>query len=429
MAQAVQAAAAPPPFSVIGGFLGAGKTTLLNRLLAEPRAPRCAVLVNDFGDIAVDAALIDARGGETIAMQNGCICCSIGGDLARAIAAALDLAPAHIVVEASGVAHPGRIAAVARVSPELRPGRVFVLADAGALRAQLNDAWIADTVAAQLRAADHILVSKLDAQPPREQAAVIDQLAREHPAAALSTTDEVQWADLLAAVDARADADTAPADVDSDSPDAPATATAAAPDSHSPDMATDAAAPDSHTTAANIDAVPHARFVARTLRADAPIDLRRLAAYLKSHPDIYRLKGWAIDPADGKLKLLQAAGPRLAITPYPAGNTVADADTTDAGDGDGVGCDGGDSDSDGGGDGGVGDSNGIGDGDGGVGVGDSSGDGGGDSGGVGGGGDGVGDDGDGDGDHPAITTGILAILIGNQNLPPPAQILRALTPD
>ncbi|MDD9822198.1 MAG: GTP-binding protein [Gammaproteobacteria bacterium] len=376
MVQAAQAAAAPPPFSVIGGFLGAGKTTLLNRLLAEPRAPRCAVLVNDFGDIAVDAALIDARGGETIAMQNGCICCSIGGDLARAIAAALDLQPAHIVVEASGVAHPGRIAAVARVSPELRPGRVFVLADAGALRAQLNDAWIADTVAAQLRAADHILVSKLDAQPPREQAAVIDQLAREHPAAALSTTDEVQWADLLAAVDASADADAdadaAPADVDSDSPDTPAAATAPA-------------------TATNV-AAPHARFVARTLRADAPIDLRRLAAYLKSHPDIYRLKGWAIDPADGKLKLLQAAGPRLAITPYPAGNTVAATATT----GDGVG--GGDGDGGGGGDG--------------------------DGGGVGG--DSVGD---GDTAPPVITTGILAILIGNQNLPPAAQILRALTPD
>ena len=341
---------APPPFSVIGGFLGAGKTTLLNRLLAEPRAPRCAVLVNDFGDIAVDAALIDARGGETIAMQNGCICCSIGGDLARAIAAALDLQPAHIVVEASGVAHPGRIAAVARVSPELRPGRVFVLADAGALRAQLNDAWIADTVAAQLRAADHILVSKLDAQPPREQAAVIDQLARDHPAAALSTTDEVQWADLLATVDTRADAAPIAAPVNANSPAAPATAT----DATTPAMATNAAAPDSHATAAET-AAPHARFVARTLRADAPIDLRRLAAYLKSHPDIYRLKGWAIDPADGKLKLLQAAGPRLAITPYPAGNTVANAD--------------------------------------------------------------------------AITTGILAILIGNQNLPPAAHILRAIASD
>lgn len=403
MAQAAQPAAAPPPFSVIGGFLGAGKTTLLNRLLAEPRAPRCAVLVNDFGDIAVDAALIDARGGETIAMQNGCICCSIGGDLARAIAAALDLAPAHIVVEASGVAHPGRIAAVARVSPELRPGRVFVLADAGALRAQLNDAWIADTVAAQLRAADHILVSKLDAQPPREQAAVIEQLAREHPAAALSTTDEVQWADLLAAADASADA--APADVNSDSPDTPAAATNAASPSTAPAMATNAAAPDSHAPAANVDtAAPHARFVARTLRADAPIDLRRLAAYLKNNPDIYRLKGWAIDPADGKLKLLQAAGPRLAITPYPAGNTVAATDTTaTTGDGGGVGGDG-----DGGGVGG--DS---------VGGGDSD----------GGGGDGVGDSsGDGDTDHP-ITTGILAILIGNQNLPPAAHILRAIASD
>lgn len=260
-----------PPFSVLGGFLGAGKTTLLNRLLADPAAPRCAVLVNDFGDIAVDAALIGARDGATIAMQNGCVCCSIGGDLARGVAAALDLAPKVdcIVVEASGVAHPGRIAQVARVSKELTPGRVFTVADAGQVHAQLKDAWIADTVDAGLRAAERIVVSKLDAQPPAEQAAVIDFLAREYPAASLSTTDEVQWTDWLIA---------------SESFDA-----------------------------AIVDAAPHARFVARTLRADAPVDLHRLADWLERHPDVYRLKGWAADNA-GQMKLLQFAGAKLTVT-------------------------------------------------------------------------------------------------------------------
>lgn len=291
MNQPAKTAPSPPPFSVLGGFLGAGKTTLLNRLLADPCAPRCAVLVNDFGDIAVDAKLIGARGGDTIAMQNGCVCCSIGGDLARGIATALDLRPHPdcIVVEASGVAMPDRIAQVARVSKELAPGGVFVVADAGALRAQLQDAWIADTVAAQLRAADHILVSKLDAQTPNEQAAVIEKLATAHPAAALSTTDDVAWTDLLAVAEAAATVDAgAGATVDDGA-----------------GVTVDAGAPG---------AAPHARFVARTLRADAPVDLRRLAAWLERHPEVYRLKGWAVDHLDGRLKLLQATGARLAVT-------------------------------------------------------------------------------------------------------------------
>lgn len=265
-----------PPFSVVGGFLGAGKTTLLNRLLADPQAPRCAVLVNDFGDIAVDRKLIERHGGETFAMQNGCICCSIGDDLARGIATALDLAarPEHIVVEASGVAHPGRVADLARASPELAPGGVFVLADAGAVREQLQDQWIADTVDRQLQSAAHILVSKLDALPPRDQAGVIDYLSRRYPSASLSTTAEVQWAHLLEWADAPRRG--AP----------PGTA--------------------------------HARFVARTLRSTAPVDVRRLARWLERRRDVYRMKGWAVDRADGRVKLIQAAGRRLDIAPCEA---------------------------------------------------------------------------------------------------------------
>ncbi|MDD9875717.1 MAG: GTP-binding protein [Gammaproteobacteria bacterium] len=265
-----------PPFSVVGGFLGAGKTTLLNRLLAEPRAPRCAVLVNDFGDIAVDQALIQSHGGETIAMQNGCICCTIGDDLARGIATVLDLAarPEHIVVEASGVAHPGRVAEVARISPELAPGGVFVLADAGAIGEQLQDQWIADTVDRQLQSAGHILVSKLEPLPPHHQAGVIDLLSRRYPSASLSTTAEVQWAHLLEqARDRRRGAPPAAA---------------------------------------------HARFVARTLRSTAPVDVRKLAHWLEHSRDVYRMKGWAVDRADGRVKLIQAVGRRLNIAPCEA---------------------------------------------------------------------------------------------------------------
>ncbi|WP_343231026.1 GTP-binding protein [Variovorax sp. WS11] len=71
------------PLTVIGGFLGAGKTTLVNRWLREAEGKRIAVLVNDFGALNIDAALIVGASGDTIALTNGCVCCQIGDDLSR----------------------------------------------------------------------------------------------------------------------------------------------------------------------------------------------------------------------------------------------------------------------------------------------------------------------------------------------------------
>src|SRR4051812_41004512 len=102
----------PIPFTVIGGFLGAGKTTLLNCLLAGTTGRRFAVLVNDFGTIDIDGRLIAAHRGDTISLANGCVCCTIGDSLVETVMRLLEGARRfdHIVVEASGVADPGRIA-------------------------------------------------------------------------------------------------------------------------------------------------------------------------------------------------------------------------------------------------------------------------------------------------------------------------------
>ncbi|MGQ9813653.1 MAG: CobW family GTP-binding protein, partial [Candidatus Roseilinea sp.] len=96
--------------SIISGFLGAGKTTLLNHILRSNHGLRIAVLVNDFGAINIDAQLVaEARGDEDIiSLENGCICCSIRGDLLAAVARLLNRQPApqHIIVETSGVSDP-----------------------------------------------------------------------------------------------------------------------------------------------------------------------------------------------------------------------------------------------------------------------------------------------------------------------------------
>lgn len=152
------------PFSVIGGFLGAGKTTLLNRLLAQADGRRIAVLVNDFGAIDVDAQSVAARSGDTIALSNGCVCCSIGDDLSRALIQVLD-APRPfdaVVIEASGVSDPWKIAQFGLAEPQLALEAVTVLVDADAVLAMARDPRLTDTLERQLRAADLVVLNKTD---------------------------------------------------------------------------------------------------------------------------------------------------------------------------------------------------------------------------------------------------------------------------
>ena len=98
------------PVTVIGGYLGAGKTTLVNHLLRHAEGRRLAVLVNEFGELPIDADLIEAEGDDLISISGGCVCCSFGSDLTAALLrlAALEPRPDHVVIEASGVAIPGR---------------------------------------------------------------------------------------------------------------------------------------------------------------------------------------------------------------------------------------------------------------------------------------------------------------------------------
>ena len=152
------------PFTVIGGFLGAGKTTLLNRLLRGAGGRRFAVLVNDFGAVDIDSRLVIAHGGETISLANGCICCSIGDSLVMALVRVLEKADAidHVVVEASGVADPARIAELAMIEPMLDRDGVVVLADASSVRDRAADRYVGDTVQRQLDGADLLILNKAD---------------------------------------------------------------------------------------------------------------------------------------------------------------------------------------------------------------------------------------------------------------------------
>ena len=158
--------ASPPrlPLTVLAGFLGAGKTTALNGILARAGERSIMVLVNDFGEIDIDAELIAAHDGDMIRLANGCVCCSFGGDLFTAFNRVLDARPRpdHVVIEASGVAEPDRIADFARAEPDLRLDRIVTLVDAVNWADTIAEPLIATTARNQVATADLLVMTKLD---------------------------------------------------------------------------------------------------------------------------------------------------------------------------------------------------------------------------------------------------------------------------
>jgi G3E family GTPase len=162
--QAQRAADGSLPLTVIGGFLGAGKTTLLNRLLSGDHGLRIAVLVNDFGRINIDAALIRSRTEDTISLANGCACCTIAGDLTKTLIglAGREDPPEAIVLEASGLADPLGIAQIALANPALRLDGILAVVDAEAALRLAEDPACGPTFATQAAAADLVILNKID---------------------------------------------------------------------------------------------------------------------------------------------------------------------------------------------------------------------------------------------------------------------------
>jgi G3E family GTPase len=153
------------PVTVLTGYLGAGKTTLLNRILSEPHGKKYAVIVNEFGEIGIDNDLIVNADEEVFEMNNGCICCTVRGDLIRIIEGLMRRKGKFdaIIVETTGLADPAPVAQTFFVDEEVgkktRLDAVVTVADAKWLKDRLKDAPEAKN---QIAFADVILVNKTD---------------------------------------------------------------------------------------------------------------------------------------------------------------------------------------------------------------------------------------------------------------------------
>ena len=178
------------PITLIGGYLGAGKTSLLNHLLTHIEGERIAVLVNDFGALGLDAALVAWRDAETVTLTNGCVCCSIADDFGTALDALIRSPepPSRIVVETSGVAETAKTARYASGWPNARLDAVLTVVDLETIRTQAQDRFVDDLVLRQIEAADFIVANKSDRVDSPSRESTMEWLARRAPRTTLIET-------------------------------------------------------------------------------------------------------------------------------------------------------------------------------------------------------------------------------------------------
>jgi G3E family GTPase len=197
-----EATAQKIPVTVLTGYLGAGKTTLLNRILSENHGKKYAVIVNEFGEIGIDNDLIIGADEEVFEMNNGCICCTVRGDLVRIMDGLMKRKGKFdaIIVETTGLADPAPVAQTFFVDEDVqknaRLDAVVTVADAKWLSDRLKDAPEAKN---QIAFADVIVLNKTDLVTKPELAEVEARIRAINPYAKLHRTERcsVALADVL----------------------------------------------------------------------------------------------------------------------------------------------------------------------------------------------------------------------------------------
>src|SRR5579871_2411201 len=190
------------PVTVLTGYLGAGKTTLLNRILSEPHGRKYAVIINEFGEIGIDNDLVIGADEEVFEMNNGCICCTVRGDLVRILGGLMKRKGKFdaIIVETTGLADPAPVAQTFFVDEDVQTfsklDAVVTVADAKWLADRLKDAPEAKN---QIAFADVIVLNKTDLVSRGELAEVEARIRGINPYAKLHRTErcKVALSDVL----------------------------------------------------------------------------------------------------------------------------------------------------------------------------------------------------------------------------------------
>ena len=262
--------------TVVSGFLGAGKTTLLNRMVRRAEGSRLAVIVNDFGELNIDAAIVSEVTDAVYSLQNGCICCTVQEDLLAQLGSLAQLQPRleRIVIECSGVSDPQRIVqtlAYPQLRSQMQLDMVITVVDA-TRHLQLEGEY-ARLARAQVAAADLLLLNKsdlVDAQQLQALREVLGERTRVHVSVQAELPDAL-WLDTDLEVEDRA----------------VKPLTRVSQDNHSE------------------------MFSSELWQSTTPLDVERLRGWLQALPgDVFRVKGLVVLAQGAKAHWLQHVGTR-----------------------------------------------------------------------------------------------------------------------
>ena len=264
------------PITILSGYLGSGKTTIINRALAGDHGLRLGVLVNDFGPVNIDASLIAAEGDDLVELSNGCVCCSIGDDLGAAMSAlsARHNPPQHLLLEASGVAEPARIATSAGYWPGFELDAVVTAADAETIEARASDKYVGRLVRNQLAAADLIVLTKPDLVQPEHMTEITKWMRLQQPEARIiPAVDGNVPVEILLGKAGRT------------------------------------------SLGINSDLI-HMHFATAVWHPQSAVDMVRLAERIAAFPNwVHRVKGFVQDASSGANILVQVSGQRCVMVP------------------------------------------------------------------------------------------------------------------
>jgi len=284
----VRAAVTPIPVTLLTGFLGAGKTTLVNHLLTASHGRKLAVIVNEFGALGIDAALIRGTSGSVIELANGCICCATQGDLRRAVHEVLQAAD-HLdglLIETSGLADPEPVVdslEATRFGKAIRLDGVITVIDAENFDANLDQA---EAAYRQIVCGDVLLINKTDLVEAEIPDLIEQGIRHLNPEARVVRCVSCRVPlDVLLGAGRPAATGNAPAALDHD-----------------------------HD------------FQSAVLVSDRPLDPERFDAWLSAlPPSIYRAKGFVRFVGQDAPLTVHVVGARRSVEPAPAGLAVAGA--------------------------------------------------------------------------------------------------------
>jgi peptide/nickel transport system ATP-binding protein len=300
-----EAAAGTVPVVLLTGFLGSGKTTLVNRILTQAHGKRIGVLVNEFGELGIDGALIKASDGPVVELANGCVCCASRGDLYASLNSLLEGSREldAIVIETSGLANPGPVIGDLEHYQEERPVRfdsVVTVIDADNFDRNLDNAEVAFE---QITLADLLVVNKADLVTG-ETLDLIDQGLRKLNARAplmRSVQCDVPLEVLL---------------------DVGRTASVVQPQAHGHGHDH---GEHHHEHGRDVHAHRHGHedFTSFALRCSRPLDFERFNEWVDALPQgVFRLKGFARFEGSGQAEVVHVVGRRRTMEPAPAGTQV-----------------------------------------------------------------------------------------------------------